>query len=123
MPEVSSNVLPSVVKRMLSGRGQVLKEYRPRILIAGLVVFAVSAAGEAAEYSPYVEDDFPMELLWGDTHVHSSFSMDANVMGNARLDPGDAYRFARGETVIANTEQPVRLDRPLDFLVVSDHAE
>ena len=99
------------------------KERRLKVLIVGLVVFAASAAGEAAEYSPYVEENFPMELLWGDTHVHSSFSMDANVMGNTRLDPGDAYRFARGETVTANTEQSVRLDRPLDFLVVSDHAE
>ncbi|MDP6978980.1 MAG: DUF3604 domain-containing protein [Myxococcota bacterium] len=64
-----------------------------------------------------------MQLLWGDTHVHSSFSMDAGTMGNTRLDPGAAYRFARGETVVSNSDQPVKLDRPLDFLVVSDHAE
>ena len=85
----------------------------------------VSAAGAAdpVAYSPYAGENFPQQLLWGDTHVHSSFSMDANVMGNTRLDPGDAYRFARGETVEANSAQSVRLDRPLDFLVVSDHAE
>lgn len=74
-------------------------------------------------YSPYVGQDFPDELLWGDMHVHTSFSMDANTMGNTRLGPSDAYRFAKGEVVTSNTGQPVRLDRPLDFLVVSDHAE
>ena len=90
----------------------------------GWAVFANAALAEQAnEYSPYSGEEFPMELLWGDTHVHSSFSMDANVMGNTRLDPGDAYRFARGDTVTANTGHSVRLDRPLDFLVVSDHAE
>ncbi|MDG2333782.1 MAG: DUF3604 domain-containing protein [Myxococcota bacterium] len=95
-----------------------------RLILVGLVVaFAAQAASASDEYSPYVGEDFPMQLLWGDTHVHSSFSMDANVMGNTRLDPGDAYRFARGETVTSNTQQEVRLDRPLDFLVVSDHAE
>lgn len=81
------------------------------------------AAAEPPHYSPYADETLPMELLWGDTHVHSSFSMDANTMGNTRLDPGDAYRFAKGETVTSNTGQRVRLDRPLDFLVVSDHAE
>ncbi|MBY0399280.1 DUF3604 domain-containing protein [Myxococcota bacterium] len=85
---------------------------------------SASAAPTAAKpYSPYVDETFPTELLWGDMHVHSSFSMDANSMGNTRLGPGDAYRFAKGEVVTSNTGQPVRLDRPLDFLVVSDHAE
>jgi hypothetical protein len=100
---------------------------RQAIVMFGTLGLALSAGGamaeEAPEYSPYLGEAHPMHLLWGDTHVHSSFSMDANVMGNTRLDPGDAYRFARGETVTANSGQPVRLDRPLDFLVVSDHAE
>lgn len=97
---------------------------RGMFLVFGLALStANAAAGEAKEYSPFVRAHDPMELLWGDTHVHSSFSMDANVLGNTRLDPGDAYRFARGETVTANSGQPVRLDRPLDFLVVADHAE
>ncbi|MCP4905812.1 MAG: DUF3604 domain-containing protein [bacterium] len=75
------------------------------------------------EYSPTFGDDFPTEVFWGDTHVHSSFSMDANTMGNTRLSPADAYRFARGESVRAHNGMTVRLDVPLDFLVVSDHAE
>ncbi|MFC3615362.1 DUF3604 domain-containing protein [Lutimaribacter marinistellae] len=78
-------------------------------------------------YSPYVERStrsggFAENLLWGDTHLHTSFSMDAGMIGTA-LGPADAYRFARGETVTSNTGQRVRAVRPLDFLVVADHAE
>jgi hypothetical protein len=55
--------------------------------------------------------------------VHSNLSLDANMSGNRGLTPRDAYRFARGERVIANNGMPVKLRRPLDFLLVSDHAE
>ena len=95
-------------------------------ILLGALAFAGSAQAEAAdriEYSPYLGEDFPMQLLWGDTHVHSSFSMDANAMGNTRLGPSAAYRFAKGEAVVANTGMTAQLDMPLDFLVVSDHAE
>ena len=91
-----------------------------------LTILAVSisnASDESIEYSPTFGDDFPTEVFWGDTHVHSSFSMDANTMGNTRLSPADAYRFARGEAVVAHNGMTARLDVPLDFLVVSDHAE
>lgn len=99
------------------------------VAATGLFATAAAAAPEAGgegggkPYSPFVGQSHPTELLWGDTHVHSAYSMDANSMGNTRLGPGDAYRFAKGEVVVSNTGQPVRLDRPLDFLVVSDHAE
>jgi hypothetical protein len=73
-------------------------------------------------YSPYANRNFPDRPLFGDTHLHTSFSMDAGAFG-ARLDPRDAYRFARGEQVIASSGQPVRLSRPLDFLVVADHSD
>ena len=48
--------------------------------------------------------------------------MDAGAFG-ARLAPRDAYRFARGEEVTASSGQPVKLSRPLDFLVVADHSD
>jgi len=73
-------------------------------------------------YSPYVNRDFPTRPFFGDTHLHTSFSMDAGAFG-ARLAPKDAYRFARGEQVTSNTGQPVKLSRPLDFLVVTDHSD
>ncbi|MDH3735291.1 MAG: DUF3604 domain-containing protein, partial [Gemmatimonadota bacterium] len=77
-------------------------------------------------YSPYVErlswdNGFAEGLFWGDTHLHTSYSTDAGMIGNT-LPPEEAYRFARGEEVITSTGQRARLIRPLDFLVVSDHA-
>ncbi|MGI9524560.1 MAG: DUF3604 domain-containing protein [Hyphomicrobiaceae bacterium] len=78
-------------------------------------------------YSPFVErklqnKNFAEGLYWGDTHLHSSYSTDAGMIGN-RLPPEEAYRFARGEEVVSSTGQRLRIDRPLDFLVVADHAE
>jgi len=73
-------------------------------------------------YSPYAGRSFPTRPYFGDTHLHTSFSMDAGAFG-ARLTPRDAYRFARGEQVTASTDQPVKLSRPLDFLVVADHSD
>ncbi len=74
------------------------------------------------EYSPYAGRTFPDRPLWGDTHLHTNLSMDAGLFGN-RLGPEEAYRFARGEEVRSSTGQPVRLYRPLDFLVVADHSD
>ncbi len=73
-------------------------------------------------YSPYAERDFPSLVYWGDTHLHTSYSMDAGAFGN-RLGLDEAYRFARGEQVTASAGQKVRLSCPLDFLVVSDHSD
>jgi hypothetical protein len=73
-------------------------------------------------YSPYAGRNFPTRPFFGDTHLHTAFSMDAGAFG-ARLGPKEAYRFARGEEIVSNTGQPVRLSRPLDFLVVADHSD
>jgi hypothetical protein len=73
-------------------------------------------------YSPYADRNFPMQVLWGDTHLHTSYSMDAGLFG-ARLGPADAYRFAKGRQVMTSTGQQAKLIRPLDFLVVADHSD
>jgi hypothetical protein len=73
-------------------------------------------------YSPYANRGIPERPLWGDSHLHTSLSMDAGLFGN-RLSPREAYRFARGETVVSSTGQAVRLSRPLDWLVVADHSD
>lgn len=73
-------------------------------------------------YSPYAGRNFPTRPLFGDTHLHTSYSMDAGSFG-ARLGPVEAYRFARGEEVTSSTGQKVKLSRPLDFLVVADHSD
>jgi hypothetical protein len=73
-------------------------------------------------YSPYVGRKYPTRPYFGDTHNHTSNSGDA-FMGGDRLSPEQAYRFARGEEVVSSSGVPVKLSRPMDFLVVSDHAE
>src|SRR5437588_10264839 len=73
-------------------------------------------------YSPYAGRNFPTRPYFGDTHTHTSYSMDAGAFG-ARLGPKDAYRFAKGEEVIASSGQRAKLSRPLDFLVVTDHSD
>ena len=107
-----------------------IRELRARAeagIVAGAVI-AVFVAGpvraESTErYSPWAGRDHPTRVFWGDTHVHSSWSPDANAGGNTRIDPEAAYRFAKGETVIGHNGEPVRLRRPLDFLVLADHSE
>jgi hypothetical protein len=83
---------------------------------------AERAHQQSAVYSPYADRNFPTRPFFGDTHLHTAFSMDAGAFG-ARLTPRDAYRFARGEQVISSTGQPAKLSRPLDFLVVADHSD
>jgi len=114
-------------------------------LLTGLMAIAVALPAAAAEqsapglaapdketaesvhsskptYSPYAGRNFPTRPLFGDTHLHTSYSMDAGAFG-ARLGPRDAYVFAKGNEVTASSGQRVKLSRPLDFLVVADHSD
>ena len=82
----------------------------------------LSEAYTGKSYSPYAGRGFSSRPLWGDTHLHTAFSFDAGAFG-VRLLPPDAYRFARGEEVVSSSGIPVRLARPLDWLVVADHSD
>ena len=82
----------------------------------------LSSAYTGKVYSPYAERDFPSNVYFGDTHLHTDISMDAGAFGN-RLGLDPAYKFARGEQVESSKAGPVRLSRPLDFLVVADHSD
>ncbi len=82
----------------------------------------LSEAYTGKSYSPYAGRSFPSRPLWGDSHVHTGNSFDAGAFG-ARLQPEDAYRFARGEEVVSSTGIRVKLSRPLDWLAVSDHSD
>ena len=73
-------------------------------------------------YSPYAKRAFPSQVFWGDTHLHTSLSLDAGMFGNT-LDSEQAYRFSRGEEVVSSTGLPVKMGRPLDWLVISDHSD
>ena len=77
--------------------------------------------GVGEPFSPYAQRQFPTKVLWGDTHLHTSVSVDAGTMNTVGQE--DAYRFARGEEITTTHGLRARLSRPLDWLVVSDHAE
>ncbi len=61
-----------------------------------------AAPGAGVAYSPYSEQDFLNQVLFGDTHLHTAFSADAGLAG-ARLTPDDAYRLARRRNGRSNT--------------------
>lgn len=58
---------------------------------------------------------------FGETHMHTSYSLDAYIGGN-RMTPSDSYRFAKGEEMMINGEKH-KIERPLDFCAVTDHSE
>ncbi len=80
------------------------------------------AADSGRPYSPNADIDYPTDVFFGDTHVHTALSGDAGAAGTT-LMPNDAYRFARGEQVISNTGLPVKLARPFDFYMITDHSD
>jgi hypothetical protein len=114
-------------------RKSVLVQVALAIILPGAVLAQDSPMPESYEkalaekykgksYSPYAKRDFPNELLWGDSHLHTGISFDAGTAG-CMLLPEDAYRFAKGEEVESSYGIPVRLSRPLDWLAVTDHTD
>ena len=71
----------------------------------------LGAAEKQPEYSPYLDDDFPNQVFFGDTHLHTSYSADAGFAGTT-LGPEEAYRFALGEEITSNNGVRAKLQRP-----------
>ena len=91
-----------------------------RIPCSAFVALTAYAALAAFAGSATAQD----QLLWGDTHLHSSNSPDAYLFCNMTADPETGYRFAKGLPVVhPGNRARVQIDTPLDFLVVADHAE
>lgn len=90
--------------------------HRHPAVLAACLALAISAPAQPQE---------PVKrLLWGDTHLHTNYSFDAFLNNNLTADPDTAYRFAKGQPVTHPYHRArVQLRTPLDFLVVSDHAE
>ena len=107
----------------------------PRIIMGVVIFFSTNTFGQDSvptkegvaklvgqfEYSPYAGRNYPATVLWGDTHLHTAISVDAGTM--CRLGQEDAFRFARGKEVVSTGGLRVKLSRPLDYIVVCDHAE
>ena len=98
-----------------------------QVIPSGLMVcqgVAVLVVLMSLVFVPVQGADFPDRLLWGDTHTHSNLSNDAYLLGNRSADPDTAYRFAKGEPVVHPYHgDRVKIQTPLDFLAVTDHAE
>ena len=92
-----------------------------RIFLLNVILLVVGLSAGAAD-SAASGPVSPTQLYWGDLHVHTMLSGDAYILG-ARLSPDDAYRFAKGETIRATGGGDVQLRRPLDFLMIADHAK
>ncbi len=100
---------------------QLIARWITAIAFASLMTIA-TADDEAKLYSPYADHQYPTNVYWGETHIHSALSADAGG-GGTTLMPRDLYRFARGEQVISNSGQPVKLRRPYDFFGVTEHTD
>jgi uncharacterized protein DUF3604 len=104
-----------------------LKNYT-LIAMAALATTLTVSANEgktdpkALNYSPYANSTQPNNVYWGDSHLHTGLSLDAGLFGNV-LGPDDAYRLARGEQLTASSGVPIKLARPLDWMVVADHSD
>jgi hypothetical protein len=97
-----------------------------RVKVTTLVLSSIVSMWTFAEESVYSKPtraDYPRDVFFGDTHLHSRLSADAYSLGNMNLTQADAYLFAQGQAMTAHNGMQVQLRRPLDFLVVSDHAE
>ena len=103
-----------------------------------MAFLSIVALGCGSDSQPAVQPD-PLgrcadfvetrQAFWGDTHVHTTLSLDANLQGT-RTTPADAYAFAQGEPIglqpydeEGNPTRMAQIDRPLDFTMLSDHAE
>ena len=95
-------------------------------LTLGIALLALAACNPTGNSTSKTDAEinltvYPERVYWGDTHLHTSNSIDAFAFG-AKLGPEDALRFARGEEVTSTGGLKAKLDRPLDFLVIADHS-
>ncbi len=89
--------------------------------ISGLAFYLILCLAPAVQA---LADGDEKQLLWGDTHLHTSYSFDAYLFQNHSADPDTAYRYAKGLPVIHPYHRArIQIETPLDFLVVADHAE
>jgi hypothetical protein len=105
-------------------------KFRAALLLPAASLLALAACGDRKDgtapapgaQATVQETEFPERAYFGDTHVHSGWSADAGQDG-AVTSPEDAFRFAQGEEVTSNTGQKVKLERPMDWMVITDHSD
>src|SRR5262252_11037301 len=90
---------------------------RAATLCAALTLSSFAASAFAQEKNP------DRNAYFGETHVHTSWSLDAWLGGDRLTDPGDAYKYFKGELIKHPLGYDVKIDTPLDFAGVTDHSE
>jgi hypothetical protein len=93
---------------------------RGRSAVGALLVSSVLtlAAGPA-----FAQSNPQREAFFGQTHSHTSWSLDAYIIGNHVTGPEEAYKFSMGQPIKHPAGFEVKLKRPLDFHGVTDHSE
>jgi Protein of unknown function (DUF3604) len=79
--------------------------------------------GQAAPAEQRVENNPDRNAYFGEEHIHTSWSMDAWLMGNRLTDPNDALKYAQGQTIKHPMGYDIKIDTPMDFMGVTDHSE
>jgi hypothetical protein len=104
----------------------------PIILIASLVCFTACtkseksvspSGGTAAVQTEHKQPNPQREAYFGEEHIHTSWSLDAWVMGNRITGPDDALKYAQGQTIKHPMGYDIKIDTPMDFMGVTDHSE
>ncbi len=101
-----------------------MRRIKPALWTLLALAMAVIGCKPPPPTTPAAIASEPNRLYWGDTHVHSTYSSDAYAMGNHTADPDTAYRWAKGLPVVhPRTKAKVQIEKPLDFMVLTDHSE
>ena len=90
---------------------------RAAALYAALTLSALAASAFAQEKNP------DRNAYFGETHIHTSWSVDAWLFGNRVTGPDDALKYAQGQTIKHPLGYDIKIDTPMDFMGVTDHSE
>ncbi len=88
-----------------------------------VLVSAIAGALMLAAWPAFTAPNPERNAYFGETHLHTSWSVDAWVMGNRLTGPADAYKYAQGEPIKHPMGFDIKIDTPLDFMGVTDHSE
>jgi hypothetical protein len=102
---------------MMSVMMNVTLSYAKRVLLGAVLLGMTSAPAFAQNKNPL------KDAYFGETHVHTSWSLDAFAIGNTLTTPGDAYKYFKGEPIKHPLGYDVKIDTPLDWAGVTDHSE
>jgi hypothetical protein len=96
--------------------------YSTLLALAGIFAFSTLSAQETEKKRYITPSENPGDVYWGDAHIHTRISVDSSLWGNT-LGPADTYKYVRGGEVTSFKGWTVKLGRPLDWTIISDHSD